>query len=75
MFENCGRARAALPSGGWGLEVHLGQLGLFANRFAPVGAGLVLLAHGHQGVAEIQKRFGELRILREGLLVKGDGVV
>src|SRR4051812_12455504 len=34
-----------------GLEVHLGELGLFANRLAPVGAGLFLLADGHEGVA------------------------
>ena len=44
------------------LEISLGQFGLFADRAAPARACLVFLADGHQGMAEIQQGFGELRV-------------
>jgi hypothetical protein len=53
----------------------LGELGFFADRAAPVAAGFLFLAEGHQGVAEVEQGFGELRIFIEGLLIEADGVL
>src|ERR1039458_4064622 len=57
------------------LEVGLCQFGLLADGPAPETAGVVFLAQRHHGVPEIEKGFGELRVLVQRLLIERNRVL
>src|SRR5215472_1230855 len=57
------------------LEIRFGQFGLGFDGFAPADARFFFLTHRFAHMAQVEERFGELRLLCESLLVVASGLL